>query len=276
MYELSLYSGAGGGLLGTKLLGWTCTGYVEINDYCQKVIAQRIKDGILDRAPIFGDIKTFLIEGYAESYSGMVDVITAGFPCQPFSVAGKGKGESDERNMWPETRDCISRIRPPYVFLENVPGLFADRYIQRIFGELAALGYDCKWKIVSASQVGAPHLRERIWIVAHPQSTGDRKFEIPFKRKDAATQGRSLEPNKQSGNGGDGIFTNPNSQRLEREDQPEMESYNSTRQSWWAFEPAVGRMAHGSAHRVDRLKAIGNGQVPEVVRTAWEILTSGD
>ena len=146
MDELSLFSGAGGGLLGSKLLGWRCKGYVEFNEYCQKVIKQRIADGILDEAPIFGDIRTFINEGYAESYKGMVDILTGGFPCQPFSVAGKGLGVDDPRNMWPATRDCISIIQPRFAFLENVPGILTHGYIQRIFGDLAELGYDCRWK----------------------------------------------------------------------------------------------------------------------------------
>ena len=88
MNELSLFSGAGGWLLGTKLLGWRCIGYVEINEYCQKVLAARIKDGYLDRAPIFGDIRGFNTH-WAGRYRGLCDVLTAGFPCQPFSTAGK-------------------------------------------------------------------------------------------------------------------------------------------------------------------------------------------
>ena len=103
MNELSLFTGAGGGLLGTKLLGFRHIGYVEWDNYCQRIIAQRIIDGLLDNAPIFGDIRAFIGDGYAEAYQGMVDIITAGFPCQPFSVAGKRKGADDNRNMWPAT-----------------------------------------------------------------------------------------------------------------------------------------------------------------------------
>lgn len=99
MNELSLFTGAGGGLLGTHLLGWKAIGYVEFNEYCQRVIAQRIADGILPNAPIFGDIRTFISEGYAAAYTGLVDCLSGGFPCQPFSTAGRRLGADDERNM---------------------------------------------------------------------------------------------------------------------------------------------------------------------------------
>ena len=126
LYELSLFSGSGGGLLGTKLLGWKPRGYVEFNEHCQRVISQRIKDGHLENAPIFSDIRTFISEGYAESYSGLVDVITAGFPCQPFSQCGKRKGDQDERNMWPATIECIRRIRPRFCLMENVAAFILE------------------------------------------------------------------------------------------------------------------------------------------------------
>ena len=102
MRYLSLFSGAGGGDLAMQhLLGFRCVGYVEYENFCQRLLKQRIADGLLDTAPIFSDIRDFNREGYAESYQEMVDLITGGFPCQPFSVAGKQRGHGDERNMWP-------------------------------------------------------------------------------------------------------------------------------------------------------------------------------
>ncbi|MBW1976334.1 MAG: DNA cytosine methyltransferase [Deltaproteobacteria bacterium] len=180
--ELSLFTGAGGGIWATKyLLGWQTVGYVEIDNYCQQVIRRRIDDGYFDNAPIFGDIRTFIDSGYAANYQGLVDVITAGFPCQPFSVAGKQEGESDPRNLWPETRECIRLVRPRFAFLENVPGLLIHKYIQRIFGDLAESGYDCRWKVISAAEVGAPHKRDRLWILAY--SSKQRTGHIPRKAK---------------------------------------------------------------------------------------------
>ncbi len=95
MRELSLFTGAGGGLLGTHLLGWEPCGYVEFNSYCQQVIAARIRDGYMRAAPIFCDVREFVQSGAAEQYRGIADVVSAGFPCQPFSVAGKQAAEND-------------------------------------------------------------------------------------------------------------------------------------------------------------------------------------
>ena len=173
MRELSLFSGGGGGLLGSKLLGWETIGYCEIDDYCQKVLAQRIKDGYLDDAPIYTDIRAFIDSGCAELYRGITDVITAGFPCQIFSVAGKGEGreqdfdevEANPRNLWPATRDVISVVLPRYILLENVSGLLVSRYVWRIIAEITRLGYEFKAQTLSAAEVGAPHKRLRWWLV---------------------------------------------------------------------------------------------------------------
>jgi len=167
MKYLSLFSGVGGGDLAFQHLleGFRCIGYVENGKYPQDVIRQRIEDGLLDCAPIFGDIREFNRE-YAEGYQNMADLITGGFPCQPFSVAGKQKGEQDERNMWPEFRNTIRIIRPQYAFLENVPGLLASGYMPQIFSDLAEVGYDARWFVLGADDVGANHRRKRLWILA--------------------------------------------------------------------------------------------------------------
>jgi DNA (cytosine-5)-methyltransferase 1 len=181
MNELSLFTGAGGGLLGTKLLGWNPIGYVEWDDYCQRVIAARIRDGFLPNAPIFGDIRTFIDSGCAELYRGITDVITGGFPCQPFSVAGKQKGADDERNMWPATATVVGIVKPRFVLFENVPGI--RKYLPVVVRDLRRLGYEVsKPLILGADDVGAPHRRKRVWIVAH---NGLRKpMELPGSLKE--------------------------------------------------------------------------------------------
>lgn len=171
--ELSLFSGAGGGLLATRLLGLRPIGYVEYDDYCQRVIAQRIQDGILPNAPIFSDIRTFLDQGYAASYQGLADVITAGWPCQPHSTAGKRQGAADEREGWPFVIEAIRQVRPRWFMGENVRGILstdAGRYFGTILRDLAQSRYDCRWRSLSAAELGAPHRRDRLWLVAYDTS----------------------------------------------------------------------------------------------------------
>lgn len=175
MNYLSLFSGTCGGDLGFQhFLDWSCIGYVEWEDYCQRVINQRIEDGLIDEAPIYGDIQTFISEGYAKSYKGMADVITAGFPCQPFSAAGKRRGADDPRNMWPATLRTIEIVRPRYAFLENVWGLLSSGYFQVILRGLHEIGYNAKWTVLSAANCGARHKRERIWVMAYPNGKRSR------------------------------------------------------------------------------------------------------
>ncbi len=177
MRELSLFTGAGGGLLGSKLLGWRHIGYVEWDKYCQRVIAQRIKDGFLDNAPIFSDIRVFISSGCAKLYRGVTDIISAGFPCQPFSVAGKQRGADDERNMWPATADVISIVKPRFVLLENVPGIRG--YLPVVIRDLRRLGYTVRRPLqLGADDCGAPHRRKRVWILAYAERDGCSEPEV--------------------------------------------------------------------------------------------------
>jgi len=200
MNEISLFTGAGGGILGSILLGHKIIGAVEIDEYCQKVISQKQKDGILNQFPIFTDIKLFISSGCAELYQGVTDIISAGFPCQPFSVAGKQSGADDERNMWPATLECIQIIQPPMAFLENVPGLLGSttgdspeqyldeeptgnvRYLGTILRDLSEAGYNARWGVLGADDVGAPHRRKRIWILAYTNGNNESTLPINDKR----------------------------------------------------------------------------------------------
>jgi DNA (cytosine-5)-methyltransferase 1 len=190
-YYISLFSGVGGGDLAFKYLlkGFRCVGYVEFEKYCQDVIRQRQEDGLLDCAPIFGDIREFLRLGYAELYRGVAQVITAGFPCQPFSVAGKRAGADDSRNMWPETFRCVEIIRPRIFYGENVPGLLSQGnevdettsesipYFGTILADLDEIGYRVQWTVLGADDVGARHRRKRLWILADSKHNGRHQTE---------------------------------------------------------------------------------------------------
>lgn len=232
MRELSLFTGVGGGLLGTKLLGWTCVCAVEIEPYCQEVLVRRQADGWLDPFPIWPNVRTF--DGTA--WRGRVDVVTAGFPCQPFSVAGKRRGADDERNGWPDTARIIGEVRPRYALLENVPGLLDSGYFGRVLGDLADLGYDATWGVFSASGSGAPHPRRRLWMVAHANGAGLEGVHAPI--------GRDL--------------VQPASRDVRRK---------------WHPEPELDRVAYRVPHWVDRIRAVGNAQVPRVVARAWRALS---
>jgi DNA (cytosine-5)-methyltransferase 1 len=299
MRELSLFSGAGGGLLGTYLLGWKHIGYVEFNDYCQRVIRQRIIDGILPNAPIFGDVRTFISDGYAASYQGMVDVITGGFPCQPFSVAGKRAGADDPRNMWPATRDCVRIVRPRHCFFENVPGLLNSGYFGTIVNDLAQSGYCVRWRILSAAELGAPHKRDRLWIVADASSTragleswrqggSGRQERQPANAPESTMVRQEHGANCTEGdNSGCADATYTNGQRGQRCGAKAI--YRKSALPWGENirsladmrnrsdipEPLFYGVANGLADRVGPLGAIGNGQVPAVARAAWELLTGG-
>lgn len=256
MFELSLFSGAGGGLLGSHLLGWKVVGYVEWDDYCQRVIRQRIIDGILSNAPIYGDIRAFIDDGYAKRYRGMVDIVTAGFPCQPFAAGGKQRAGEDPRNMWPETIRAIREVRPEFVLLENTPMLLAgvkgnQPYIARVIEELSGLGYVGRWGVLSAASLGFYHRRDRLWVIAHSCEAGRSRILQSKIRQFVAPmdiQRRTKKP---------AVALDAICCTLE-------EAENRYRQT------AVCGSDDGLANRVDRLGAVGNGQVPSVVKTVWE------
>lgn len=163
LHELALFAGTGGGILGTHLLGWRVVCAVEKEPYFREVLLRRQRDGVLPLFPIWDDIHTF--DG--RPWRGKVSVVTSGFPCQPFSVAGARRGHEDDRNLWPETIRVIREVGPRYCLLENVPNLLAHGYYGTILGELAESGYRVRWDCIPAAACSAPHRRDRLWIVAH-------------------------------------------------------------------------------------------------------------
>ena len=164
-----LFAGAGGGILSDVLLGHHPIGAVEINPYCQQVLSERQKDGGLPWFPIFGDVKEF--DG--KPWRGRVDIVTAGFPCQPFSYEGKRDYETSSKNLWPETSRVIQEIKPRFVLLENVPGI--RKYLPVVVRDLRRNGYTVERPItLSSAAAGAIQIRERVWILAH--TDGTRRF----------------------------------------------------------------------------------------------------
>ena len=173
MYELALFAGAGGGIIGGMLHGWRTIGAVEIEDYPRRVLLQRQADGILPAFPIWDDICTFRIDNqecteFIKAMQGIREqlVITGGFPCQDISVAGKGAGIDGEKSgLWSEMARVIREIQPRYAFMENSP-LLVSRGLAVVIGDLAEMGRNARWCVLGADRVGAWHKRDRIWIIS--------------------------------------------------------------------------------------------------------------
>lgn len=276
--ELALFAGAGGGILGGHLLGWRTVCAVERDAYAAGVLAQRQNDGCLPPFPIWSDVTTF--DG--KPWRGRVDVVSGGFPCQDISAAGRGEGISGARSgLWSEFARIIGEVRPRFVFVENSP-MLTSRGLGRVLGDLAALGYDAEWGVLGAADVGAPHQRDRIWIVANAQRSERWQergacYGVERERTDSL-------PQWQEGSGGAGVSgedvanadsderngRGSNVQMRRSRGKEEAQDHGFFRRNEWSPEPAVGRVAHGVAYRVDRLKAIGNGQVPRVAATAFD------
>jgi DNA (cytosine-5)-methyltransferase 1 len=270
--ELALFAGAGGGILGGKLLGWRTVCAVEWDAYARDVLVARQNDGCLDPFPIWDDVQTF--DG--TPWRGSVDVVSGGFPCQDISAAGKGAGIEGERSgMWKHMARIIGEVLPRFVLVENSP-LLVGRGLGVVIADLAQMGYDATWGIVGAHHAAAPHKRDRIWIVANASGVHDRSGN------DGTSQRQESEPRKSRGAshvadalGGRGqedeLCTGRNESRVCGEIMASAESIIAG--EWWATEPDVGRVAHGVAAQVDRLRCLGNGQVPAVVPLAWNLLT---
>lgn len=257
MNELSLFTGAGGGLLGTMLLGFHPIGYVEWDDRRQRVLAARIRDGILPDAPIFGDIKTFISSGCAELYQGITDIITGGFPCQDISCSGGGRGIEGERSgLWKTMAQTIRIVRPRYVLVENSPMLII-RGLGTVLRDLAEMGFDAQWGVFSASNVGRDIVRERIFIACTSQEHGGQFSRWP--NKDI----RNLVKHRPVGS--------PIDRYLEELD---WKGEQRSAEGKDCLPPYLCRVGDGVTDELDRLREVGDMQCPQVVATAWRILTN--
>ena len=266
--ELALFAGAGGGILGGHLLGWRTVCAVEWEQYPASVLCARQNDKILPPFPIWDDVQTF--DG--RPWRGIVDVVSGGFPCQDISAAGRGAGIDGERSgMWKHMARIIGEVRPRYAFVENSP-MLTTRGLGVVLADLSSMGFDAKWGVVSAADVGANHQRERIWIRAEQRNF----FSHAQHNRDGRRKQQSESTQETIGMADTDILRAqvpiegryPSQQVL----RGTSEAWRATVGGFWSTEPNVVRVANGVAARVDRLKAIGNGQVPLCAATAWELL----
>ena len=292
----SLFAGIGGFDLGFERAGIRTIWQVELDGYCRRVLERRFPAAVR-----FADIRECAGPGFRRArlrdYGACerrvlppVDILSGGFPCQDISSAGKRAGIDGERSgLWSEYARIIREVRPRYVVVENVAALL-HRGMERVLGDLAACGYDAEWQSIRASDVGAPHRRERVWIVAYPQRRGIWEQPVlraecaratePFlagenvadaERGGFAEGGKFRKGRGESDAGGGGEVSHTIFAGLEGTERGELarardgrSDAHLARSDWWAVEPDVGRVAHGVPARVDRLRGLGNAIVPQI------------
>lgn len=282
MNGLDLFSGIGG--IGLALEPWVRTvAYCEQDRYAQSVLLSRMQSGEIDRAPIWDDVTTLRSELLPR-----IDIIFGGFPCQDLSVAGRGKGLAGERSgLFFEIVRLVQEIKPSFVFLENVPAI-RTRGLSEVVHALTEIGYDCRWTCLSAADVGAPHKRERWFLLAHANSERSSAQSIG----DVGELGKASEREEKAGDQSSICFTpcgpemahapGERVQGLWTSGQQEPGSHGETGlplrksetgiQSDWNVEPDVGRVVNGLPDRAHRIKCLGNSVVPLQVREAFKKL----
>lgn len=261
----SLFSGIGGFDLGLERAGmkviWNC----EIDPYACRLLKKHWPD-----VPNIGNIKEVNWNEITRP-----NVLCGGYPCQPFSTAGKRQGENDPRHLWPYFRDAISVLRPRYAILENVRGHLTLGGTT-VIGDLAAIGYNAEWRVISAASVGANHRRDRIIIVAYPHRS---PVELKCQRQIQKSNAQRRSQNVSDTSSGDGRGAEPYGlcevfgQAAELR---ESDSAIGSLPNWWKIEPDVGRVADGIPSRVDRLRGIGNAVVPQVAEYIGRIVIAHD
>ena len=306
--HLDLFSGIGGFSLGLEATGYFDTvAFCDYDPYCQKVLRKH-----WPWVTIYDDVKELNSERLQANGHNKIDIITGGYPCQPFSIAGRQKGEQDPRHVWPEMFRLVKELRPTWVIGENVSGhikLGLDTVLENLESE----GYSARAFSISASSIGAVHQRERVWILAHSRCTQHEgsffgsQDEDETREETTNKSERSSETSYFDVADTEGIVSNGREHRQHTEErdterQARRESSNVAHtdieglegrwsqcelregqeegkigwSQWWESEPSVGRVAHGVPKRVDRLKSLGNSLVPMIPYYIGMTIKKGD
>lgn len=293
---LDLFSGIGGFSLGLERAGMTTVAFCEIDPFCRAVLRKHWPE-----VPCYDDVRGLTAARLDRDGIGRVDVVTGGYPCQPFSHAGRRTGEDDPRHLWPAMRRLVGEVRPAWVVAENVAG-HITLGLDQVLADLEADGYAGRAIVVPAAAVDAPHIRQRVWIVARDRNrepTVPVDAEMEGMRGDMAdADGEPVQAGRRSGDvgsaracegegeerqrvrsdvgecSGSEQVADANRERREIRLDVAGGSRNTRRASSrreagephrWIPEPDVGRVAAGIPNRVDRLRALGNAVVPQVV-----------
>lgn len=248
MNVLSLFAGIGGVELGLERAGMKTVGQVEINEWCRGILAKHWPD-----VPQHDDVRT-TPDWWASIERPTVDLVCGGFPCQPFSLGGKQLGTDDPRWLWPAMADVVRAVRPRYVLVENVSALVRDSWAWgTVLADLHSLGFDAEWATLRASDFGAPHNRERVYLVAYPEGFyGQPRYRLG----ESGVRGAPIAARGLSG------LAVPERRRAARE--------------WLAAEPRVDRLVDGIPGQVDRLFGLGNAVVPQIPEYIGRMIMAGD
>lgn len=256
MNVLDLFSGIGGFSLGLERAGMRTVAFCEIDPFCQRVLAKHWPN-----VPIYDDVRT-LTANRLRTDGIAVDVICGGFPCQDLSIAqGKARAGLDGKRsgLWTEYARLIRELGPRYIIVENVPGLLSLG-VGTVLKDLASIGYDAEWQVISAAAVGAPHIRDRFWLVGYPNRNGEPIISF--------NDGVAWLPRLAANADSVGCNEMEQSERSrEKDERPVFAALHASLPrgwAWWSSEPNVGRVADGVPARVDRLRALGNAVVPQV------------
>jgi DNA (cytosine-5)-methyltransferase 1 len=243
---LSLCTGYGGIERGLELAGeqLNVLAAVEIEAFAIANLVAKMEQGKLAPSPIWSNLKTLPVGAFRDR----VDLITGGYPCQPFSAAGKRAGKDDPRHLWPYIRDIIESVRPVRCFFENVEG-HISLGLREVVSDLESLGYKTAWGIFSATEVGAPHQRKRVYILADSSSAG---LQGAKWLREAGAKGVS--------------------ERHSAQCFGELGGWQGGRGATWSSQSSILRVVNGCANRVDRIRLLGNGVVPATAANAWQVL----
>ena len=316
---LDLFSGIGGFSIGLERVGFKTVAFCEIDKYCRLVLKKHWKD-----TKVYPDVREITRQQYEQDGCELPEVITGGFPCQPFSVAGRQKGTGDNRYLWPEMFRVIKEFKPRWIIAENVRGIINIQHgmvFERVHTDLESQGYETQTFIIPAAGVGAPHRRDRVWIVGYSEHNGsspatqsrststtsnnntqgkDKTWKSQgtsrsnnsevMENSRRTIRGQQSTRNKESIESGtsqetkwsadsdsvarpserEKIMADSTSERLEGQLGSKLQraregfTDSSKKQTWWEFEPDVGRVADGVQGRIHRLKGLGNAIIPQI------------
>ena len=259
---LDLFSGIGGFSLGLERTGhYETIAFCEIDKYC-KLLLQKHWKGV----KIYDDVKEITKERLEADGIESPDIITGGVPCQPFSVAGKQKGTSDDRHLWPEMFRIIKAFKSRFVIVENVRGLINIQdgvVFETVHTDLESQNYETQTFIIPAAGVGAPHRRDRVWVIAHLANAITGNVEAGRERRGSLRKGHQGERISDYVASSSQVMANSKRVYVQgQQDRPRQKQ--SRRSGWWDIEPDVGRVADGLPGRIHRLKGLGNAICPKI------------